>query len=1059
GRRLFQQWLVDNYVKIKKDKIEYCKKHQQELRVETYQGLIDYMQNMATNVNGRVGKIIVLPSTFIGSPRNMLQNYQDAMAVVGKFGKPDLFITMTCNPNWLEILENLLPFQKPADRPDICARVFNIKKDYLLDLIVKQKFFGEVAAYVYVIEFQKRGLPHVHILVTLKQNYKITTVEIIDKYISAEIPNPEENSRLHEIVMKHMIHGPCGDWCLRDGKCSKHFPKAFMDETILDEDAYPSYCRRNNDRTFKRPGNFIVDNRYVVPYCPKLAMTFNCHINVEIVSSIKSVKYLYKYIYKGHDVATINLESKNEDIIIEHDEIHNYIETRYVGPVEASWRILGKKLHDKSHVVIRLPIHLPNEQNIIIESECFEQALVSVEDRVTMLIDYFALNLRDVEARNYLYIEIPSYYTFKKTNINGKNVSRWVKRRNYFNCLGRIYSVSPTQIELFHLRLLLLTVKGVTNFQDLKMVNGEVCQTFTAACIALGLIEDDAELIRAMNDAVRWMMPQQLRRLFVRILIHCNPLYPEKLWEKFKEALSEDYIRHIGILNGLRKSYFHLNKMLLKEGKSFSDFQNMEQVTNNDVEIECLTENESVLGFKQYVELNNKQKEIVDVILESLDKNISEKHCFYINGPGGSGKTFLYTTIYYLAKIRNKRVCTMAFTGIAATLLPHGKTVHKTFGLPVPLFVDSTSGIKIQSKEAQYLKEIDIFIWDEAPMSPRYALEIVDRTLRDLTGKNLPFGGKVIVLGGDFRQLLPIKAHSTRSEIVNLTIKFSSLWKYFKKFSLTTNMRVLPEETDFSNFLIELGDGKLNDSKNNIEIPQCCIASPDKDIISDIYGDLIKKKDFKKIANCIILSARNIDVEEINKSVVELLDVSGERIYTSIDNIVNSSEIKNWNEIILPEYLKNLSPTCLPPHELRLRPNCVIILIRNLSINEGLCNGTRLIINELADHLLKCKILTGDKKGDIVFLNRITLYCENVYPFNFSRRQFPIKLAFAITINKSQGQTFDRVGIDLRKDVFNHGQLYVALSRVRTWQAVKIYLGKQRENRKVKNYVYKEIFF
>jgi len=113
-----------------------------------------------------------------------------------------------------------------------------------------------------------------------------------------------------------------------------------------------------------------------------------------------------------------------------------------------------------------------------------------------------------------------------------------------------------------------------------------------------------------------------------------------------------------------------------------------------------------------------------------------------------------------LAKIRNKRVCTMAFTGIAATLLPAGKTVHKTFGLPVPLFVDSSSNIKIQSKEAHYLKETDIFIWDEAPMIPRYALEITDRTLRDIMNNDLPFGGKIIVLGDDFRQLLPIKIHS-----------------------------------------------------------------------------------------------------------------------------------------------------------------------------------------------------------------------------------------------------------------------------------------------------------
>jgi len=98
GRRLFQQWLVDNYVKIKKDRINYCREYQKELRTEIYQGLRDYLRTMTNNLNGRIGKIIILSFTFIGSPQNMLQNYQDAMAIVAKFDKPDLFITMTCNP-------------------------------------------------------------------------------------------------------------------------------------------------------------------------------------------------------------------------------------------------------------------------------------------------------------------------------------------------------------------------------------------------------------------------------------------------------------------------------------------------------------------------------------------------------------------------------------------------------------------------------------------------------------------------------------------------------------------------------------------------------------------------------------------------------------------------------------------------------------------------------------------------------------------------------------------------------------------------------------------------
>jgi len=123
GRCLFQQWLVDSYVKIEKDRINYCKDHQKELRTETYQGLRDYIQTMANNSNRRIGKMIILPFTFIGSPRNMLQNYQDLMEiVVSKFGKPDLFITITCNLKWRKIKGNLLIVEKkPQDKSHTIA--------------------------------------------------------------------------------------------------------------------------------------------------------------------------------------------------------------------------------------------------------------------------------------------------------------------------------------------------------------------------------------------------------------------------------------------------------------------------------------------------------------------------------------------------------------------------------------------------------------------------------------------------------------------------------------------------------------------------------------------------------------------------------------------------------------------------------------------------------------------------------------------------------------------------------------------------------------------------
>ena len=141
--------------------------------------------------------------------------------------------------------------------------------------------------------------------------------------------------------------------------------------------------------------------------------------------------------------------------------------------------------------------------------------------------------------------------------------------------------------------------------------------------------------------------------------------------------------------------------------------------------------------------------------------------------------------------------------------------------------------------------------------------------------------------------------------------------------------------------------------------------------MDDIYGNLIREKLYEKLANSAILSARSLDVEEINKRVVKLFDKTTERIYTSVDSIGNcdNGDINEW----ILEYLNTLHPENSPPNELRLRRNYVVILIRNLYINEGLCNGTRLLSLELEIHLLRCTIFNCDKSGEIVFINRIIL--------------------------------------------------------------------------------------
>jgi len=195
---------VDMWAKIEMGRLQFFKNNQDKLRIELYSGLVvdilhrlnrpqhfnNILPTESENNPNYVGKSLILPSNFIGGNRYMAQLYQDAMSVVRELGKPDLFITFTCNPAWPDIKVELNIGQKPADRPDLIARVFKQKLDELFHDLFEKHIFGRVIGYVWVIEFQKRGLPHCHILIMLDPRDKPVTIEDIDKITSAELPDP-----------------------------------------------------------------------------------------------------------------------------------------------------------------------------------------------------------------------------------------------------------------------------------------------------------------------------------------------------------------------------------------------------------------------------------------------------------------------------------------------------------------------------------------------------------------------------------------------------------------------------------------------------------------------------------------------------------------------------------------------------------------------------------------------------------------------------------------------------------------------------------------------------
>ncbi|XP_070009184.1 uncharacterized protein [Nicotiana sylvestris] len=297
--RLLQQFVIDMYIKLETTSLEFFRLEKALLIREILQGIVDSI--MAAEYRGdKVGQRVIMPASFIRGPRDMRRRYMDAMALVQHFGKPDLFITRICNPDWAEIKENLCEGQLAEDRPDLVTRVFRAKLQDLKDRIFKKKIFGPVAAHVFVVEFQKRGLPHIHLLIILEQGYKIISADQYDKFISTELPDEEEYPLLHDLVVKHMMHGPCGkhhptNSCMKDGQCMNHYPRPFSNKSIQGKDGYPIYKRRNDGKTVNVRG-MRMNTQWVVPYNPYLLTRYNCHINVESCSGVKAIKILLNVI-------------------------------------------------------------------------------------------------------------------------------------------------------------------------------------------------------------------------------------------------------------------------------------------------------------------------------------------------------------------------------------------------------------------------------------------------------------------------------------------------------------------------------------------------------------------------------------------------------------------------------------------------------------------------------------------------------------------------------------------------------------------------------------------
>ncbi|KAG2659649.1 hypothetical protein PVAP13_1KG374505 [Panicum virgatum] len=734
GGKLFQQWIVDIYVKIESMLLDWYSNPE---HLKIIRGIMDTLA--AGEHRGlKAGKLVVLSKNFFGSDRDVQCRFMDAMSLVTKYGKPYYFITMTCNPYWLEIIELLLPGQTPQDRVDIVARVYHAKLIDFHDFIIKKGYFG-------------------------KQNYRMKK-----KY-----------PLLHELVCKHMMHGPCGVLnrncgCMQDGACSFRYPKQFIH----------------------------LSGMHMVPF--------------------------------------------NDD-----DNLEDVLE------------------------------HARNQRS--------------------MLTEFFRMNSEDPNARGYLYRE--SYQ------------------------IGRLVYAYPSEGERFYLRVLLNYVRDPTSFISIRTVRGVMSPTFRECCEKLGLVKIDSTLDNALSEFVAFQMPCAIKRMFATIMVFCEYTNIHALWDKHFESMAEDYQCVHGNSSSVEQFVLRdIADILFSMGKDIRNYglpiMHQTGETNRDYYRELTEEKKIVISnenIKLAESLNTEQMEGFNEIFDHVIRN-----------KGKTGKTYLYRAL--LARVRStyRIAISKATSGIAASIMPGGRTAHSWFKIPIKLEDNSVCNLTKQSGTSALLREASLIIWDEVAMTRRQAVETLDRSLRDITGSDLPFGGKIIVFGGDFKQVLPVVPRGTRAQICDATLLRFYVWNDIKIIRLKQNMRAL-NDVWFSQFLLRIGDGTEKIFTNDyVNLPDDIMLEYNNDQ-SIILSSVIYMSEH------VILSTRNEYVNSLNALMIAKFS-GKEKIYYSHDSVDDDST----NNYPL-DFLNSITPNGLPPHEFKIKKNCPIMILRNLDPRNRLCNGTRLV--------------------------------------------------------------------------------------------------------------------
>ncbi|GKD30727.1 uncharacterized protein Tco_1241505 [Tanacetum coccineum] len=443
--------------------------------------------------------------------------------------------------------------------------------------------------------------------------------------------------------------------------------------------------------------------------------------------------------------------------------------------------------------------------------------LKRISSSKTKCTEWMVANQKYPEGRCLTYVDYPTMFTWHD------DIKAW-KPRKSGKCIGRIYYVTPAMGEKFYLRMLLNIVRGARSHEEIRTVDRVVYPTYMATCKAYHLLGDDTEWIDTIRSGSQWQRGLQLIDLFVSILLFCDVADIGQFFTSSLPYLAPDVVHaqrcrllnpHIVFTDEEIQNYtlLEIESVLNSGNRSLSDFPELPHI---DRLMLNMAGNRLIAAERMYN---------IETEKNYLPSSARNGGVFFVYGCGGTGKTYLWRTIISRIRLTGKVVLSVASSGIASLLLPGGRTSHSRFRIPIDLDKDSCCAIDVTSDLAELIKVAELIIWDEAPLQHRHAFEAVDRTFWDICkdhvrgGHNKVFGGKVVVLGGDFRQILPVVTNGTRFDVVTSAVNKSDvIWRNCRVYVLSINMRLRdPTLADsdveqlrlFTNWLLDMGDGRL----------------------------------------------------------------------------------------------------------------------------------------------------------------------------------------------------------------------------------------------------------